>query len=480
MGTLKEKAVLGVKWSTIGNFTTQGVNFIVGLILARILVPSDYGVIGMVGIFFAIAQTFIDSGFTSALIRKKDCSNIDYSTAFYFNIVVAFICSIILSISSSFIASFFGIPLLKDLVKVMSINMFIGSFSIVPSVILSSNMDFRSHAKISFMSSLVSGVVGIAMAHSGFGVWSLIYQNLTLTLLRVIYSYLVTKWRPQLIFSKVVFRYLCGFGSKILMSSLLHTIYKNLTTLIIGKVYTAKDLGFYSRGESLSSFPSTNITNIIQTVTYPLLSKIQDDDECLINSYRKLISITSLVVFFVLSLVAALAKPLVLTLLTDKWLPAVPYVQIFCFTYMFDHICSLNLNLLYVKGYSNLVLRLEIVKKTISIMMIIAAIPLGVIAVCISRALYTQIAVFINTYYSGKLFNMGYTKQLKDYMSYFICSILSVIPAYLISYIEMHSILQLGLGALVSLFLYLIFMRKDVFFIEVIQLLKQYIFKHHS
>lgn len=473
MGELKDKAISGVKWSAIGRFSTQGVNFIIGLVLARLLSPSDYGVVGMVGIFFAIAQTFIDSGFGSALIRKNDCSDTDYSTAFYFNIIVGLVCFILLFALSPFIADFFNTPILKDLIKVMSLNMFINSFVIVHGTKLTHSVDFKTQTIVGLIASIVSGASGIVLAYNGLGVWSLVLQNLMSTIIRGILLIGVTKWLPKKEFSKTSFKYLYTFGSKILAAGLLHTIYANMTTMIIGKFYSAKDLGFYSRGEGLATYPSSNITAILQSVTYPVLSKIQDDDERLIGAYRNLISMTSMVIFFGMFLLMVLAKPLIVTLLTDKWLDSVLYLQVFCLAYMFDHLCVLNLNILYVKGYSNLVLRLEVIKKAISISMIVAAIPFGVLAICISRALYTQIAVIINTYYTGKLFNLGYLKQVKDFSKYFIFSIISVLPAFFIVYAPINSILQLSVGVFVACAIYALLLRKDKHFLELFALIKR-------
>lgn len=473
MGELKDKAISGVKWNAIGRFSTQGVNFIIGLILARLLSPSDYGVVGMVGIFFAIAQTFIDSGFGSALIRKNDVTDTDYSTAFYFNILVGLVCCILLCVTSPFIANFFNTPILKDLVKVMSLNMFIGSLSIVHTAKLTHYVDFRSQSIINLLTAIISGAVGLLMAYKGFGVWSLVFQQLVATTLRVIFLWITTKWLPNRVFSGVSFRYLFDFGSKILTSSLLHTVYANMTTIIIGKCYSAADLGYYSRGESLATYPSTNITSILQSVTYPVLSKIQNDDEHLISAYRKLISMTSMVIFFGMFLLAALAKPLIIMLLTEKWLDAVIYLQVFCFAYMFDHICALNLNILYVKGYSNLVLKLEIIKKIISISMILAAVPFGVLAICIARALYTQIAVVINTYYTGKLFALGYIKQVKDFSKYLILSIITVLPSYFLTFTNLNYLLQIFFGISISVTVYVLLLYKDAYFKEYISIIKE-------
>lgn len=473
MGELKDKTLSGVKWSAIGRFSTQGISFVIGILLARILSPSDYGVIGMIGIFMAIAQTFIDSGFGSALIRKKDCSDTDYSTAFYFNIAVGIVSYLILFFSAPLIADFFKTPILIDIVRVLSINLFLNSLSIVQTAKLTAAVDFKSQAKISLVATIVSGCIGLIMAYSGYGVWSLVYQSVSLSIVRTILFWTVTKWKPQRIFSKQSFNYLFGFGSKILSASLLHTIYANLTTILIGKFYTTQDLGYYSRGESLASLPSSNLTSILQSVTYPIMSKIQDDDERLIQVYRKYICMTSMIIFFGMCLLAALAKPLIITLFTEKWANSIVYLQVFCFALMFDHICQLNLNILYVKGRSDLVLKLEFIKKTISISMIVAAIPFGVLAICISRALYTQIAVIINTYYTGKLFGLGYTTQIKDFSKYFVYSIIAVIPAIFLSYSSLNSILALLIGAFIASLIYWGLLRKDINFIDALNLIKK-------
>lgn len=473
MGELKEKTLSGVKWSAIGNILTKGVTFLIGLILARLLSPADYGVTGMVGIFFAIAGTFIDSGFGSALIRKQDCTDIDYSTAFYFNAVVGLLFCLLLSLAAPFIAEFFKTPILEDIVVVMSINMFISSLCIVQGTRLTAAVDFKSKAKIGLATTFFSGIVGIAMAYNGYGVWSLVWQGVFANILRTILLLFTTKWYPKWQFSKESFKYLFGFGSKILTASMLHTIYCNLTTLIIGKYYSAKDLGYYSRGESLASLPSTNITAILRNVSYPILSKIQDDDKRLIDVYRKYITITSLVIFFGMFLLAALAKPLIITLLTDKWSQAVIFLQMFCFTYMFDHLCQLNLNILYVKGRSDLVLRLEVIKKTISISMLVAAIPFGVLAICLSRAVYTQIAVIINTYYTGKLFGLGYFAQVRDFIKYFIFSAIAVSPAFVLTFTELSPILVLISGAAIACAIYLFLLRNDPNLKELFSLLKK-------
>lgn len=476
MGELGDKTISGVKWSAIGRFSTQGIGFLIGLILARLLSPADYGVVGMVGIFFAIAQTFIDSGFGSALIRKNDCTDADYSTAFYFNALVGLLCCLLLSLTAPFIADFFNTPILSDIVVVMSINMFIGSLSIVQGARLTAAIDFKSQAKISLLTTLLSGVLGITLAYKGYGVWSLVWQGVFANLLRTVLLLFATRWYPKWQFSMHSFKYLFNFGSKILTASLLHTVYANMTTLIIGKYYSAKDLGYYSRGESMAALPSTNITGILGGVTYPILSKIQDDDERLIAVYRKYIAITSMVIFFGMLLLAALAKPFIIIVLTEKWANSIIFLQIFCFALMFDHLCQLNLNILYVKGRSDLVLRLEVVKKTISISLIIASIPLGVLAICIARAIYTQIAVIINTYYTGKLYGLGYFEQVKDFIRYLLFSFVAVTPSFALSFTAVHPILVLLIGGTSACAIYWLLLRKDSNLLELVTLCKSHLF----
>ncbi|MBR4996072.1 MAG: lipopolysaccharide biosynthesis protein [Alistipes sp.] len=472
MGEIKQQTLSGVKWSAIGRFSTQGVGFVIGLILARLLSPSDYGIVGMIGIFIAIAQSFIDSGFSSALIRKNDRTEVDYSTAFYFNIIIGIASYGLLFLLAPLIADFFSTPILKDVVRVVSINLFLNSLTIVQTAKLTVALDFKAQAKVSLITTIISGVIGIAFAYNGYGVWALVYQSVASSLLRVILLWVITKWIPLLTFSNNSFKSLFSFGGKILVSGLLHTIYMNFITLVIGKFYTPKDLGFYSRGESLASLPSTNITSILQSVTYPILSKLQDDDGRLIAVYRKYIAMSSMIIFFGMCLLAALAKPIVLFILTEKWAEAIIYLQIFCFALMFDHLCQLNLNILYVKGRSDLVLRLEIIKKVISISMIICAIPFGVLAICIARALYSQIAVYINTYYTGKIFGLGYIAQVKDFGGYFIGSLISVMPAYLLSLTALPNIVIIIIGSAIACAIYWSLFKSDEKFKEIISIVK--------
>lgn len=477
MSSIKADTISGIKWSAIGRFSVQGVSFLLGLLMARLLTPEDYGIIGMLGIFMAIAGTFVESGFSNALIRKIDRTETDFSTAFYFNIVVGLVCYGVLFFAAPFIATFFDTPILKDVVRVISLNIFIGSLTIVQNAKLTINLDFKTQAKISLVTTLLSGIFGVILAYNGFGVWALAFQSVTGNILSAILLWIATKWRPTTPFSKASFHNLFSYGSKLLASGLLHTLYCNVTTLVIGKFYSPKDLGYYSRGEQFASLPSMNITGILQRVTFPIFSKLQTDDARLIQVYRKYICIASMIIFFGMCLLAALAKPIIITILTDKWANSIIYLQVFCFALMFDHLCQLNLNLLQVKGRSDLFLRLEIIKKTISFAILIAAIPFGVFAICVSKVIYTQIAVYINTYYTGKLFGLGYTAQIKDFSKYLICSLVSVLPAYLLTLTSLPHGLIICLGGVIAVGVYLLLLRKDSYMQEMLELIKPYLLK---
>lgn len=464
---LRNQSISGMKWSAIERFSVQGIQFVIGLILARLLTPSDYGIIGMVAIFMAISQTIIDSGFSKALIQKQDRTEVDFSTAFFFNIIVGLICYLILFLASPYIASFFNEPILKDVLRVLAINLFLNSLAVVPIAKLSIKVDFKTQSKASIVSTILSGALGIVLAYKGVGVWALVAQSVSHSFINVVVLWYLLKWRPQWKYSWKSFKKLFGYGSNVLVAGIISTIYANINTLVIGKFYTPNDLGNFTRGQQFPSLLSTNLTTIVQRVTFPILSKIQDDDNRLSSVYRDYIKISSLGIFFLLVLLSFIAEPLVTFLLTDKWIDAVIYLQVFCYALMFDHICAINLNLLYVKGKTKLILRLEIIKKSIAFIILMSSIPFGVFAICLSQVVYTQVAVYINTYYTGKLLNLGYFKQLKDYMPYFIISLIACLPCWLIQNIEgLHPILSIILGGTIAVVIYVILLyviKDDIF-----------------
>lgn len=412
--SLKQKTISGIFWSSIERFSVQGIQFVLSIIIARLLIPDDYGLIGMLAIFLAISQSFIDSGFASALIRKQDRTEVDFSTVFYFNIVVGLVFYFILFVSSPYIAAFYNAPILTSLTKIVALNVLINSLTIVQRAKFTIKIDFKTQTKASLLSVIVSGIIGIWMAYQGFGVWALAVQSIVGGCINMVALWIYSGWIPQRVFSKSSFKELFSYGSKLLLSGLIDTTYNNIYTIVIGKKFSQVDLGYFTRAVSFTNFPSSNITGILQRVTFPVLSSIQNDDEKLKATYRKFLRLSAFVIFPLMVGLLAVADPLVRLLLTDKWSGVILLLQILCLSQMWYPIHAINLNLLQVKGRSDLFLRLEIIKKVMGVAILCITIPLGITAMCWGLVAGSLIALFINTYYTGRLIQVGYWMQMKD------------------------------------------------------------------
>lgn len=424
MSELKDKTVKGVFWSAVDRFSAQGIQFVFSILIARLLLPEDYGVIAMLNIFLAVSQTFIDSGFGTALIRKIDRTETDFSTVFYFNIVVAAVFYLILFFSAPAIARFYDTPLLESVTKVVALNLIINSLSGIHNAKLSIGIDFKSRAKISIISSIVTGIVGLWMAYDGYGVWALIVQNLCSTAIRTVLLWVIVKWRPRLIFSWKSFKELFSFGSKLLASGLLDTLYNNIYTLVIGKVFSPSTLGVYSKANALAQFPSSNITSVLQSVTFPVLSTIQNEDVRLENVYRRFLKLAAFVIFPMMIGLSAVADPFIRLALTDKWEGAIYLLQIICFQLMWYPIHAINLNILQVKGRSDFFLKLEIIKKVQGVLVLCITVPMGIVAMCYGSVISSIISIVWNTHYTKKLINYGFFAQMRDLFPILIHSLL--------------------------------------------------------
>lgn len=437
MQDLRKQATKGIFWSFVDQFASQGIGFVIGVILARKLLPSDYGLIGMLGIFIAVANSFINSGFGSALTQKKNRTEKDFSTVFVFNLAVSLFFYFLLFFTAPFIADFYDLPQLMTITRVCSINFVINALMIVPKTKLTINLNFKLQTNISIASGVFSGIVGVWMAYSGFGVWSLVIQGLVNVIVQAILFFYLVKWRPSFIFSKDSFRELFGFGSKMLISGLLDTVYNNVYSLVIGKKFSAADLGFYSRAQQLESLPAQNITAILQRVTFPIFCSIQDDDNRLITAYRKLIRMAAFIIFPTMFVLVLVAKPLVVLLLTDKWLPTVSLFQILCFSGMWYPIHAINLNILQAKGRSDLFLKLEVWKKVMVVLVLLITLPMGLNVMVMGQVFSSFVALFINTYYTGKYFSYGILSQLKDVFIFLIISlVICAVLLYFISFLN--------------------------------------------
>lgn len=414
MSSLKDKTVKGVIWSAVDRFSAQGIQFVFSILIARLLVPEDYGVIAMLNIFLAVSQTFIDSGFATALIRKIDRTDTDFSTVFYFNIAVAVFFYLGLFFAAPAIANFYNTPLLVPVTRVTAINLVIGSLSGIHNAKLSIEIDFKSRAKVSVVSAVLTGAVGLWMAYSGYGVWALVVQTVFAGIIRTIMLWIIVKWYPKLVFSWKSFKEMFSFGSKLLVSGLLDTIYNNIYPLVIGKVFSPTTLGVYSKANSLAQFPSSNITSVLHSVTFPVLSTIQNEEDRLAAAYKRFLRIAAFVVFPLMMGLSAVADPFIRLALTDKWEGAIYLLQIICFCMMWYPIHSINLNILQVKGRSDYFLKLEIIKKVQGVIVLCITVPIGIVAMCYGSLISSIICLIWNTYYTKKLLGYGFFAQMKD------------------------------------------------------------------
>ena len=470
--SIRKDTFNGVKWVAIEKFSLQVIQFGLGVILARLLSPSDYGTIGMLSVFIAISNVFIDSGFSSALIRKIDRTEEDYSTVFITNLVISLCFVGLLVLIAPWVAEFYGMPILCPVLRVQSISLLLYALMAVQATRLTAEINFRALARASLLASPLSGLIGIGLAYMGWGVWALVSQNLLAILFKLVCIVYQCRWIPRMRFSRKSFDELFGFGKNMLGASLLSAVYFNLDAIVIGKFFSPSSLGNYTRGCQIARLPVDNINGVLNTVTYPVLAKLQNDTDRLIGAYRKYIRMTSLCIFFCCILLSSLGKPIVLFLLSEKWQHAIIYLQIFSFAIMLDHLSVINLNLIKIKGRSDLILRLEILKRSISFAILFAAIPFVVLGICVSKIIYSVIAVYINSYYNGKLFEMGFVSQFKDYSGYLFCSLVACVPAYLMTFLDLPHWLTVLLGTSLSIVLYMRMLRRDNSMMELVQLVK--------
>lgn len=413
---LRQQTKTGILWSAIQRFSTQGIQFLTTLIMARILTPAEYGTIGMLSIFLAVSSVFVDSGFVNALTRKQNRTHEDICTVFFFNISISCVFYALLFFSAPYISDFYNMPELLFILRVLGLTLIINSFAAVQATLLTIQIDFKNQTKISIIALLLSATIGITCAYKGFSYWALVIQNIVSCLISTILYWYFSKWRPTLTFSIKSFKEMFNFGSKLLLSSLIDSIYNNIYSLVIGKCFSASTLGNYSRADSYANFPSNSLTGVIQRVTYPVLCKMQEDGDDLAQTYRKFLRISAFFIFPLMMALSALSYPFIILLIGEQWSISASMLQILCFSLMWYPIHVINLNLLFVKGRSDLSLRLEIIKKVLGISILAIAIPMGIMALCYSRIVMSILALIINTYYTGKLINLGFLKQIKDLM----------------------------------------------------------------
>lgn len=449
--SLKDKTIKGASWSFVDNIAGSGITFLVGIVLARLLTPEEFGLIGIITIFIAVFNSIVDSGFSNALIRKNDAKQIDYNTAFIFNLILSIFVFIVLFFLAPLIGNFFKEPQLVPLTRVMSIIVLINAFALVQRTLLVKKVDFKTQTKVSVIASSSSGVIGLGMAFTGFGVWSLVAQQLSRQFLNTFFLWVYNKWRPQLEFSIKSFKELFNFGWKLLVSGLIATIWTQLYQIVIGKFYTTAALGQFTRAKQFTDIFSSNLTGVVQRVSYPVLSSIQDEKDRLKQGYKKIIKTTMFFTFTLMLGLAAVAKPMVLVLIGEKWLPSVEFLQILCFSAMLYPLHAINLNMLQVKGRSDLFLILEIVKKIIAIGPIILGIFIGIKAMLLGSVFTGFISYYLNSYYSGRDLDYGIKEQINDVFPSFIIALSMAAIVWSISLINISPFILLPLQILAGI-----------------------------
>jgi teichuronic acid exporter len=457
--SLRKQATSGFVWTFAQQFGNQLIGFVVSVILARILLPEEFGLIGMIAIFLAVGKTLLDAGLTQSLVRSKDLDQEDYSTVFFFNLGASTLLYFLIYFSAPLIADFYKQSILTSIIRVFCLTYIIYSFRAVQSARLSKEMNFKTQALISIPSTIAGGIVGVVMAYTGFGVWSLVWSSLTSSFLGTLQLWVYSKWSPSLVFNIVKFKNHFNFGYKLTLSGLLDTIFNNLYIIVIGKYFSPTQVGLYTRAETMKQLPVTNVSSALNKVTFPLFASIQDDDLRLKRVYKQLMQMVVFIIAPVIIFLGVLAEPIFRFLFTEKWLPAVPYFQILCITGILYPIHAYNLNVLKVKGRSDLFLKLEVLKKIIIALTIVIALQFGITALLYGQIFTSIVAFFINSYYTGKFINYTSWQQSRDIAPIITLAAFSGIVIYFLDFhlklqTELDIIRILG-GSIAGLLVYL-------------------------
>lgn len=454
----KQAIKSGFIWSALDSFGNQAIGLIISLILAKLLGPKVYGLIAMLAIFMAIANVFVNSGFGAALIRKTDRNQSDYATTFYFSLIVSITCYALLFSAAPYIAQFYNQPELTYLTRVIALIIVINTFAVIPRVMLTINVNFKAQAKCNIFSLIISGLLALSLAYLNYGVWALVAQQISSALINTLMLNIVSPWKPKTSFCKKAFNELFGFGSKLLISDLISTLYSNAYIVIIGKQYSATQLGLFNNADILSKTPATTITGVIQKVTYPMLSAIQHDNKKLDATYLLTLKFAAFVIFPVMFGVCIVAKPLIAVLLGPQWQGSAELMPIITMAFMLHPIHAINLNMLQVKGRSDLFLKLEVIKKIIMTIMLIITVPIGIKAMCIGMVVQSYLSLLINTHYTGMLSSLTAYKQLTSLLPIGVISALSAYVGYVVGINVSNHILQIVTMLTTALSTYIVIM----------------------
>lgn len=452
----RNKILLNFIWRFAERCGAQIVSFIVSIVLARILLPEDYGTIALVTVFTVILQVFVDSGLGTALIQKKDADELDFSSVFFFNFVVCIILYGGLFVASPFIARFYGNDNLTSVIRVIGLTIVVSGVKGIQQSYVSRNMMFKRFFFSTLGGTIFSAVLGIGMAYAGAGVWALVAQQLSNTIIDTAILWITVQWRPKLQFSWNRLKGLLNYGWKLLVSALLDTVYNNLRSLIIGKIYTSSDLAFYNQGDKFPNVIVTNINTSIDSVLLPTMSSVQDDRKRVKEMTRRAMKTSVYIMAPLMMGLVFCAKPIVRLVLTDKWLPCVPFLQVFCITYMFWPVHTANLNAIKALGRSDLFLKLEIVKKIVGLIALFATMNISVKAMAYSLLVVSVLSQIINSWPNRKLLNYGYLEQLKDILPGIIIAVCMGACVYCVHFIGLSDVLTLCIQIPLGMVIYIL------------------------
>lgn len=458
LSELKSKTNRAAAWSFIEAVGLRGVQFVVGIILARLLLPEQFGLIGMLMIFMDVSQAFLDSGFGAALIQRQAVTKKDTSSIFYFNILVGVLTAGCLCGLAPYVSAFYRQPVLTPLLRVMSIVLVINAFGLVQSVLLIRAIDFKTQTKVSLIAIVASGIIGVGMAYQGFGVWSLAVQQIANAAFKTILLWIFSCWRPAWMFSLQSMRDMFSFGSKLLFSGLLNVVFNNIYSIVIGRLFSPAELGYFTRADNLQQLPSMTLSNVVGRIAFPVFSTIQDDPERVKRGMKKALTMLVLANFPMMIGLAVVARPLVVQLLTDKWLPCVPYLQLLCLVGLMFPLHLINLNVLQAMGRSDLFLRLEIIKKTMIALNVVITWRWGIMAMITGQVIVSLASYYLNAYYNKALLGYSIWEQIGDLYPYLAGAILMGGVAHAVSYLPIMNVLivllcQVTAGGVVYLLL---------------------------
>lgn len=463
MSSLKQKTFHGIGWSFIDGVAGSGITFGIGIVLARLLSPEIFGIIGMVTLLFALSKTFIDSGFSIGLMRKLHCSPEDYSTVFYFNIGISLIFYVILFYTAPFVAQFFKEPQLITIIRVLSWIIVIDAFSIVQRVILTREINFKLQTKISLASAIISGTLAIVLAMQGYGVWSLVFQILAKELINGVLLWVFSQWTPSFVFSISIIKDLLPFSSKMLGTGLITTLTNNIYYLVIGRYFPAAVLGYYTRAEQFNAIVVSNISGNLERVFFPVLVSLQADSLNLKYNFKRVFRTSFFITFMALMVLAAIAKPLILVLIGAKWQQSILYLQLLCLGSVFFPMNAMNLNILKIKGRSDLILKLQIIKVILMIPIILTGIFCGIAWMLVVRIITTIISTYINSIYAADLINYSIKEQIQDVWPYFKAEVAIVFVMFSVLWLPFGNIVTMLTQGIVGVLLFVLIFEKKQF-----------------